>query len=70
METAAERLYDDYKNDTELTIFTQLDGEDFYDNRFGKLPLIEPASPSERRRIQKRVKEFHENPENFVPFKG
>ena len=33
LEMAAERLYDDYKNDTELTIFTQLDGEDFYEPR-------------------------------------
>jgi hypothetical protein len=33
MEIAAERLYDDYKNDKELTIFTQLDGEDFYEPR-------------------------------------
>ena len=33
LEVAAERLYDDYKNDTELTIFTQLDGEDFYEPR-------------------------------------
>jgi len=31
LEIAAERLYDDYKNDKELTIFTQLDGEDFYE---------------------------------------
>jgi len=31
---------------------------------------IEPASPSERKRIQKRVKEFHENPASFVPFKA
>ena len=31
LEIAAERLYDDYKNDAELTIFTQLDGEDFYE---------------------------------------
>jgi hypothetical protein len=33
LEMAAERLYDDYKNDPELTIFTQLDGEDFYEPR-------------------------------------
>jgi hypothetical protein len=33
MEIAADRLYDDYKNDKELTIFTQLDGEDFYEPR-------------------------------------
>ena len=33
LETAAECLYDDYKNDKELTIFTQLDGEDFYEPR-------------------------------------
>jgi len=31
LEAAADRLYDDYKNDKELTIFTQLDGEDFYE---------------------------------------
>jgi len=33
LETAAERLYDDYKNDEELTVFTQLDCEDFYEPR-------------------------------------
>jgi len=31
---------------------------------------IEPASPSERKRIEKRVKEYRENPASFVPFKG
>jgi len=30
---AADRLYDDYKNDKELTIFTQLDCEAFYEPR-------------------------------------
>jgi len=29
-ETAAERLYADYRDDKELTAFTQLDCEDFY----------------------------------------
>jgi hypothetical protein len=33
LKMAAERLYDDYKNDKELTIFTQLDCEDFYEPR-------------------------------------
>jgi len=33
LETAAELLYNDYKNDKELTIFTRLDGEDFYEPR-------------------------------------
>jgi hypothetical protein len=33
LEIAAEHLYDDYKNDKELTIFTKLDGEDFYEPR-------------------------------------
>jgi len=33
MELAARELYDDYKNDKELTIFTQLDFEDFYEAR-------------------------------------
>jgi len=32
-ETAADCLYDDYKNDKELTAFTQLDCEDFYEPR-------------------------------------
>jgi hypothetical protein len=31
LKLAAERLYSDYQNDKELTIFTQLDGEDFAD---------------------------------------
>ena len=30
LEIAADRLLEDYKYDKELTIFTQLDGEDFY----------------------------------------
>ena len=33
LEMAADRLYDDYKNDKELTVFTQLDCEDFYEPR-------------------------------------
>ena len=33
LEMAADCLYDDYKNDKELTIFTQLDAEDFYEPR-------------------------------------
>ena len=28
---------------------------------------IEPASASERKRVEKRVKEFYENPASFVP---
>jgi len=30
---------------------------------------IEPASPSERKKIEKRVKEYRENPSSFVPLK-
>jgi hypothetical protein len=30
---AADRLYSDYMNDKELTAFTQLDCEDFYEPR-------------------------------------
>jgi len=33
LEIAADRLYSDYKDDKELTIFTQLDCEDFYEPR-------------------------------------
>ncbi|GHT63370.1 hypothetical protein FACS1894110_01030 [Spirochaetia bacterium] len=33
LKLVAERLCADYKNDKELTIFTQLDGEDFYETR-------------------------------------
>ena len=33
LEKAAERLYSDYLNDKELTAFTQLDCEDFYEPR-------------------------------------
>ena len=33
LETAAERLYMDYMTDENLTIFTQLDCEDFYEAR-------------------------------------
>ncbi|MDR0497293.1 MAG: hypothetical protein LBH42_06745 [Treponema sp.] len=33
------------------------------------LYTIEPASPAECKRIEKRVKEFHENPASFVPWR-
>jgi len=33
LETAADALYDDYKNDDKLTAFTNLDFEDFYETR-------------------------------------
>jgi len=33
LETAADRLYADYRDDKELTAFTQLDCEDFYEPR-------------------------------------
>ncbi|MDR2546390.1 MAG: hypothetical protein LBC96_02620 [Lachnospiraceae bacterium] len=33
LEIAAERLFDDYQNDSELTAFTQLDCEEFYEPR-------------------------------------
>ena len=33
LEIAAENLYEDYKNDSELTAFTNLDMEDFYETR-------------------------------------
>jgi hypothetical protein len=33
LEAAAERLYADYMTDENLTIFTQLDCEDFYETR-------------------------------------
>ena len=33
LKKAAECLYQDYLNDKELTIFTQLDCEDFYETR-------------------------------------
>ena len=33
MKKAANQLYDDYKNDAELTAFTDIDFEDFYETR-------------------------------------
>ncbi len=33
MRNAAESLYEDYKNDRELTIFTNLDFENFYETK-------------------------------------
>jgi len=33
LENAVQALYADYKNNKELTIFTQLDSESFYDAR-------------------------------------
>ena len=32
-------------------------------------PVTEPASPKERAMINKRVKEYEENPSSFVPLK-
>jgi hypothetical protein len=37
LEEAAEFLYEDYKNDENLTEFTQLDGEDFYEAKLKNL---------------------------------
>jgi len=31
---------------------------------------IEPASPSERKLAEKHFKEYHENPESFVPLEN
>ena len=33
------------------------------------LYIIEPASPAECKKIEKRVKEYYENPDSFVPWK-
>jgi hypothetical protein len=33
------------------------------------LYIIEPASPAECKKIEKRVKEYHENPASFVPWR-
>lgn len=33
LKAAVDGLYDDYKNDKELTVFTQLDSEPFYETR-------------------------------------
>lgn len=33
MKNAAESLYEDYKNDSELTAFTNLDFENFYETK-------------------------------------
>ncbi|HUH73986.1 MAG TPA: hypothetical protein VLZ75_06215 [Chitinophagales bacterium] len=33
LELAANELYDDYKNDSELTVFTSLDFENFYETK-------------------------------------
>jgi hypothetical protein len=33
LKTAVDTLYDDYKNDKELTAFSQLDNEPFYETR-------------------------------------
>jgi hypothetical protein len=33
LQKAADKAYDDYTNDPELTVFTILDGEDFYETK-------------------------------------
>lgn len=33
LELAANELYDDYKNDSKLTVFTSLDFENFYETK-------------------------------------
>jgi len=30
---------------------------------------VEPASPEETKRAEKRIREFHRNPSSFVPYK-
>jgi len=30
---------------------------------------IEPASPKETKRAEKRIREYHRNPSSFIPFK-
>jgi hypothetical protein len=32
-------------------------------------PVIEPASPEEAKRAEKRFKEYEKNPDSFVPWK-
>jgi hypothetical protein len=31
--------------------------------------VIEPATPEESRRAEKRIREYHKDPSSFVPFK-
>jgi len=31
---------------------------------------IEPAIPQERAKVEKRVREYHKNPQSFVPLKN
>jgi len=33
------------------------------------LYTIEPASPEETKKAEKRIREYHRNPSSFVPFK-
>ena len=33
------------------------------------LYTIEPATPEETKRAEKRIREYHKNPTSFVPFK-
>ena len=33
------------------------------------LYTIEPATPKETKRAEKRIKEYHKDPSTFVPFK-
>jgi hypothetical protein len=33
------------------------------------LYIIEPATPAEAKRAEKRIKEYHKDPSSFVPFK-
>ena len=41
LKKAAEYLYADYLSDQDLTIFTQLDCENFYEPRFGQITFSE-----------------------------
>jgi hypothetical protein len=31
---------------------------------------IEPASPAECKKVEKRVREYHKNPQSFIPLKS
>ena len=46
MEMAAERLYVDYTTDKDLTAFTQLDCEDFYEARLNMADRFRPYGRS------------------------
>ena len=55
LKAAVDSLYDDYKNNKELAVFTQLDNEPFYETRWDWLVSLEPTIGSELQKTRPAI---------------